>query len=169
LRSAGNGTLVLVREGFGRFSGSRPELQLALRGYSRSNLIEIEGNIAMDEISKHESEFDDHMDRLALKFRDSFTELLEKREREQDPKKIKKLSNEALKAMMKDCFMTNANALEQDFERLWPRIYDQHLIDYTFETYDAVLERMAEMMADELGDEFDDDELEVEDEVEDEH
>jgi hypothetical protein len=65
------------------------------------------------------------------------------------------------KAMMKAAFMTNEIATEADFDRLWPRLFDDGLIEYAKTAYMEAMERILEDMEDDE----DDDEFVDEDEV----
>jgi hypothetical protein len=75
-----------------------------------------------------------------------------------------------LKAMMRATFLTNPLATEADFERLWPRMFDDALVEYTQTTQYEVMEQIVENVDgddDDEDDEFDDDDEDDDDELED--
>src|SRR6266850_3191861 len=83
-----------------------------------------------------------------------------------DATELRNIRIAGLKAMMRATFLTNPLATEADFERLWPQMFDDALIEYTQTTQYEVMEQIVENVEGDDDDEDDDDEFDDDDEDE---
>jgi hypothetical protein len=104
---------------------------------------------------------DDEFDELIGEYEQILQEQTRKEAEARNPDEVRKIRIDGMKRMMKAAFLTNTLATEKDFERLWPRIFDDMLIEFTRDTQ---LEAMSRLLGDldddedEDDDEFDEDE-----------
>jgi len=66
-----------------------------------------------------------------------------------DEKELRAAQLQIHKEMMREAFLSNSFATEEDFERLWPRLRDDELCEHAQDIYMQVMEALT----DELGDE----------------
>jgi hypothetical protein len=109
----------------------------------------------MDEIDSDYEEDDDEFDELIGEYEEILKEQTRKEAEARSPDEVRKIRIDGMKRMMKAAFMTNTLATEKDFERLWPRIFDDMLIEFTRDTQ---MEAMSRLLGD-LEDDEDDDEF----------
>jgi hypothetical protein len=112
----------------------------------------------MDEIGSKYDE-DDEFDELIGEYEQILQEQTRKEAEARNPDEVRKIRIDGMKRMMKAAFMTNTLATEKDFERLWPRIFDDMLIEFTRDTQMEAMSRLlGDLDDDEDEDDFDEDE-----------
>ena len=104
---------------------------------------------------------------LATQYQEIIVQQMVDETNAKDPDELRKIRIAGLKAMMRATFLTNPLATEADFERLWPQMFDDALIEYTQTTQYEVMEQIVENVeGDDDDDDEDDDEFDDDDEDE---
>ena len=51
------------------------------------------------------------------------------------------------KALLRAAFLTNELATEEDFERLWPRLLDDYLVEHAYEVFTQAMEALQDELS----------------------
>ena len=102
---------------------------------------------------------------LATQYQEIIVQQMVDETNAKDATELRNIRIAGLKAMMRATFLTNPLATEADFERLWPQMFDDALIEYTQTTQYEVMEQIVENVD---GDEDDDDDDDFDDDEDDE-
>jgi hypothetical protein len=96
---------------------------------------------------------------LATQYQEIIIQQMADETNAKNPDELRNIRIAGLKAMMRATFLTNPLATEADFDRLWPRMFDDALVEYTQTTQYEVMEQIVENVDgdDDEDDEFDDD------------
>jgi hypothetical protein len=122
-----------------------------------------------------EEEEDAAIEELKNKYQEIIVHQMVEESEAKGPDQLRKIRIAALKAMLRETFLTNPLATEKDFNRLWPRMFDESLIEYAHNTQFEIMEKLVEGMSDDDEDddlddfdedEFDDDEDDVDEDEE---
>ena len=99
----------------------------------------------------------DIVDELKSKYQEIIVQQMVDESNTDDPDELRKIRIAGLKAITRATFLSNPIATEEDFKRLWPRILDDSLVEYTETTQYEIMEQLVESAEEEDDEDLDDD------------